>query len=947
MRNYLLILFLLIYAAEQLTAQQLAFPTAEGYGKYTVGGRGGKVYEVTNLNASGPGSFGAAIDAAGARTVVFRVSGTIEGSYNIRNGNITIAGQTAPGDGICIKGSLSISASEVIIRFIRVRPNSSAGVDAITGRYMKNIILDHVSVSWSSDEVLSIYRNEYVTIQWCMISEAGAKIVDGQNTGHQFGGIWGNNFGTYHHNLIAHNASRNPRWNAGSRYNDYRNNVLYNWGYNSCYGGEKQDDDPSRNWSTINMIANYYKPGPATQENVKRRIAEPGADANGGVGDWYVAENYIEGFPAVTANNWLGMDGNSYKKMNAPWDAMPFNQQSAQDAYLSVLDQAGCSFPRRDAVDARIVKEVASGTASYGNKGILNLPSEAGGWPTLISATAPVDTDHDGMPDDWEISKNLNPNDVNDGKAYTIENGYTNLEVYINSIININTKIAVSAIHLSPDLLKMGKNETAVLSAEIVPANATYVELVWTSNNPGVATVNASGMVTALSNGTSEIVVATKDGSVKDTCFVTVQDIPVTGVNLPASDSVRTGGILKLTATIIPANATNKKINWSSDNTSVATVDSTGIVTGISEGTARITAVTTDGNFSAICLIKVYNSTLPIPFVELRFDENGGNVVANRGSLVFNCSKTEPPAWSSNIPGSNGSSVDFGTEAGDYYVESENVIDQLKGLASFTITGWVNNRNSAIGTGGNRIISWIKNGGQGVDVVYVSDGSLKVGINQWPDNTIAVSSAGKITTNADATAANWRFFAIIYDSSSGSLTFFFGDRATPATPDKTIAYNKGAVGTDIGRLAVGHFNIESQRTSRTSRMFRGLIDQVEVFNSVLTPDEIRAVQYIGIPVAAGFQVQPEFDFKVFPNPVNNTTTFCYKLPNAGKVSIKIFDIHGQEIVALANELMQPGMHETHFNAVQLTGGIYIARFEAFFKNSNEPYVCVKKMVINR
>ena len=227
----------LLFSDVILCADQLAFPTAEGYGKYTVGGRGGKVIEVTNLNSSGPGSFAAAVADSGARTVVFRVSGTIPGNVRINNDNITIAGQTAPGDGICIKGNLTISANDVIIRYIRVRFDPSTGEsDAIFGRYHKNIILDHLSTSWSTDEVLSVYMNENVTIQWCMITEACEK---GDSDSHRFGGIWGNNYGTMHHNLFAHNESRNPRFASGCGFNDYRNNVVYNWDYQSCYGGEK------------------------------------------------------------------------------------------------------------------------------------------------------------------------------------------------------------------------------------------------------------------------------------------------------------------------------------------------------------------------------------------------------------------------------------------------------------------------------------------------------------------------------------------------------------------------------------------------------------------------------------------------------------------------------------------------------------------------------------
>lgn len=417
-----------------LYPQQLAFPTAEGYGKYAVGGRGGTVYEVTTLNPTGAGSLGAAIGASGPRTVVFRVAGTIEGSFNIRNDNITIAGQTAPGDGICIKGNLGVSANDVIIRYIRVRANPTVETDALGGRYHKNIIVDHVSASWSSDEVISLYHNENVTVQWCMITEACAK----GDTGHRFGGIWGNNHGTYHHNLIAHNDSRNPRWASGCGFNDYRNNVLYNWGYQSSYGGEAyQRGDrrkPPIEFSTINIVANYYKPGPATRDAVRRRIAEPSARSSDDKGSWYVADNYVDGFPDVTANNWQGIDGSNYCKFNMPWDAMPIDQQTPENAYQAVLDHAGCSLPSRDTVDERIMEEVRNGTATYGTNGIITTPSDVGGWPTLRRGTAPVDSDHDGMPDSWEKANGLNPEDSKDGNEVG-KDGYTNLEDYLNGLV--------------------------------------------------------------------------------------------------------------------------------------------------------------------------------------------------------------------------------------------------------------------------------------------------------------------------------------------------------------------------------------------------------------------------------------------------------------------------------------------------------------------------------
>lgn len=409
-----------------------AFPGAEGFGATATGGRGGKVLAVTNLDNSGPGSLQAACEAEGPRIVVFKVAGTIEGNIRIKNDDITIAGQMAPGGGITIKGNLGIDANNVIIRYVRVRIDASAiDSDAISGRYHKNIILDHVSASWSSDEVLSIYMNENVTIQWCMITEACPKIVDGEDTGHRFGGIWGNNQGTMHHNLIAHNASRNPRWASGCGHNDYRNNVLYNWGYQSCYGGEKSQTDSDFGFTTINVVANYFKAGPATKANVRRRIAEPSARSGDDKGSWYVGDNYVDGYPEVTADNWQGVDGNNYIKLDAPWDALPINQQSPQDAYQAVLAKSGCSLPKRDSVDARIVEEVRNGTATYGD-GIIDSPGDVGGWPELSAGTATADADQDGMPDKWEIRHGLDARDGSDNSLDKDGDGYTNVEEWLN-----------------------------------------------------------------------------------------------------------------------------------------------------------------------------------------------------------------------------------------------------------------------------------------------------------------------------------------------------------------------------------------------------------------------------------------------------------------------------------------------------------------------------------
>lgn len=437
-----------------------AFPGAEGYGAQTRGGRGGRVIAVTNLNDSGPGSLREACASKGPRIVVFRVSGTItlKSSLKISSPYVTIAGQTAPGDGICLKDHpLSINADEVIIRYLRVRVGNASGVDydAVGGRGQKNIIVDHVSVSWSIDEALSIYHCENLTVQWCMITESlyNAGHVKGA---HGFGGIWGGNNNTYHHNLLAHHTSRNPRFASASGSSDYRNNVLYNWGYNSAYGGEKGDrpdtNTPQVNPTTVNMVANYLKPGPATVAGeVRHRIVSPSSRKGAeDYGKWYVADNVVEGSLTVSADNWNGgvqVQGGEAAlaalKLDQPWPALPINQQTAQEAYRAVLEKAGASLPNRDSIDARIVKEVRGGYATYEGAtykknprisdpskktGIIDTQSDVGGWPELKSLPVPPDSDGDGMPDEWENKHGLNPNDASDGPQDKDKDGYTNVE---------------------------------------------------------------------------------------------------------------------------------------------------------------------------------------------------------------------------------------------------------------------------------------------------------------------------------------------------------------------------------------------------------------------------------------------------------------------------------------------------------------------------------------
>ncbi len=459
MRKTLLIGLLFLSTIFYSFCQQLAFPTAEGYGKYSKGGRGGVVYHVTNLKDSGKGSLRAAIEASEPRTVVFDVSGNIEleSPIKIEHPYVTIAGQTAPGDGICLKNHpISIDADHVVIRYIRVRLGDLSGKDsdAIGGRYHSNIILDHVSASWSVDECMSIYHCDSITVQWCIISESMSQSNHVKGS-HGYGGIWGSNHGTYHHNLLAHHSNRNPRMASGSGFTDYRNNVIYNWGYNSCYGGEAfQKGNDKFNISVFNIVGNYYKPGPATEPGeVSYRIANPSFRNDiDDFGKWHIANNVVEGNEMVSSDNWNGGVQTKIQfdkiKLDEAWSSMPINQQTAEKAYNLVLENAGALLPKRDAIDLRIIKEVIGGFATYEGKsykkthevvnttvacGIIDTQNDVGGWPELKSLPAPKDTDQDGIPDFWEDENSMDKSNPED-RNIIASDGYTMLERYLNSI---------------------------------------------------------------------------------------------------------------------------------------------------------------------------------------------------------------------------------------------------------------------------------------------------------------------------------------------------------------------------------------------------------------------------------------------------------------------------------------------------------------------------------
>lgn len=460
MRKLVILIFILPLIVQ---AQQLAFPGAEGFGRYTTGGRGGDVYIVTNLTDSlkhpEKGSLRWAIKKKGPRTIVFAVSGTIplQGPLKVKHGDLTIAGQTAPGDGICLRNyTFRIEADNVIVRYMRFRCGDakleSSAQDAANGRFHKDIIIDHCSMSWSIDETGSFYDNKNFTMQWCILSES--LYHSGHEKGdHGYGGIWGGAGATFHHNLLADHTSRNPRFN-GSRFTttsktelvDFRNNVIFNWGFNSVYGGEDGQQ---------NMVNNYFKAGPATQRNgeLPHRILQLTQEFYNKdfkpdtlhAGLFYIDGNYVDGYPNATKDNWMygvqkATEAEKAKsRVDKPFPFAPVETQTAEDAYRSVLKHVGATLPKRDAVDQRIIKQVETGVCHTGgvwgpNTGIIDSQKSVGGWPELKSKRAPKDTDKDGMPDFWELKHGLDPKNPMDGNLDMNDDGYTNLEDYLNKL---------------------------------------------------------------------------------------------------------------------------------------------------------------------------------------------------------------------------------------------------------------------------------------------------------------------------------------------------------------------------------------------------------------------------------------------------------------------------------------------------------------------------------
>jgi len=491
MKQYFLMLFFFLLFL-QLKAQWSskkdsipAFPGAEGFGKYATGGRGGMVYIVTNLNDSGPGSLRWALEAQGPRTVVFEVSGNIElqSPLRVRNSDLTIAGQSAPGEGITITNYRlhASNMNNLIIRFIRFRPGDVTGMEnqAGFGAFMDNVIFDHCTFSWATDEIATFYKVRNFTMQFCIMSEALNNSVHSKGP-HGYGTITGGKNVSWHHNLITHAVERMTMFDHPLLYKspqeildwrgvtDFRNNVIYNWNRRASSMGAE---------GTFNIINNYYKPGPATTSIARNRILAPQRIIDvADYGKFFLHGNSLYGNPEVSQDNWKGarLENDELTKqfLESVKVFSPFHipegiyekTYSAQEAFERVLAHAGASL-FRDPVDKRIIEETRNGKYTFEGSngstgGIIDSQKDVGGWPELKSLTAPKDTDRDGMPDDWEMANGLDPNKA-DNNGHNLHPHYTNLEVYLNNLVSHimevpnEVKIPESPILIGPENLQI------------------------------------------------------------------------------------------------------------------------------------------------------------------------------------------------------------------------------------------------------------------------------------------------------------------------------------------------------------------------------------------------------------------------------------------------------------------------------------------------------------
>jgi pectate lyase len=905
--------------------QQLAFPTAEGSGRFATGGRGGDVYEVTNLNNSGPGSIVDAV-SEGNRTIVFRVSGTISlGDIILRpKSYTTIAGQTAPGDGICIKGRIYIgSVSDVVIRYIRVRVDAGAANssgDAIDIAGGTNIIIDHVSASYARDEGISCQEtSNKVTVQWCIISEA----LTYEN--HGYGSLVRGDYGdekTYHHNLYAHNQGRNPRpgnYTSSSSdpeglHFDFRNNVVYN------YGGSKAGYNADKtSVSRYNFVGNAYIRGPESSGNLAFRESSV-------VSYGYFENNSINGVVPEDPWSMVGFDGFStaqkeaYRSRSYEVPMEPVITTSPEQATTDVLALAGASLPKRDTIDRRIVFDVLNKT---GHSIATTDDQPEGAWPVLNSSPAPPDDDSDGMPNEWEIKNGLdkdNPDDRNEPGT----GGYTNLENYLNSLT------AGSAPLLAPSNIKASLLDFA------------KVKITWEDQNDGEL-----GFIIERSEGDIDNFIAVAEVSSNTEMYI---------------DSL----LSEDTQYFYRVFAFNDNFNSGIDGiTSVTTLSESSLPVLVSgpypENNAIINetgpTIAWNRSFNAESYDVYFGTENPPPFIQnqeatsydpeklekgkmyywkidakngngtttglnwsfyvkqglnagriawWKLDESAGTIASDDGPFRLDGTlmNMNQPLW---YPGKVGGGLLFDGQD-DYIVVSYNeVLNPFD--ESFSLLAWVYTEslpetsmylmNMGSYTGNEESGT----NGKGYEIEITGD-TLRFAIN---DNLN--ESEVKVGGMRNILPFKWTHIAAIRDVGEGTLELYVNGKM-----ESSNAVETGSISQE-GDLYFGN-------NSAVSGSFFGILDEIQIFNYALSNIEVRALSGISsdVPVAK----ESEFNrFQNYPNPFTSSTTFSYHLDSNEDVRLVIYNAAGGEIKTLINQNQSAGEHHLDFDASDLEEGLYI------------------------
>ncbi len=852
--------------AGEAGAVPVAFPGAEGHGAFAVGGRGGDVYHVTNLNDSGAGSLRYGLTSAGGpvstgRTIVFDVSGTIALASNlsISKSYITIAGQTAPGDGICLRDrNLAIGANHIIVRYLRCRlgDESLTESDAVSINSGNNIIMDHISASWSVDEVFSCSTSQptltNVTVQWSIISEALWHSIHGKGT-HSYGALIRGCYDakyTYHHNLFAHNYSRNPRpgnydstVSDGNPYwedpcgllFDFRNNVLYNWG--STRPGYDADLDSVCRY---NYVGNYAKLGPNSSTG---GLYSAGCKYFRG----YYAGNYYNGSYAADDWNWVIWNGTwtaaekTAYKMSSPFDAGPIQTDTALDARDRVLAHGGASLPVRDSVDTRVVNDVVNGTGA-----IIDTQSQVDGWPTLNSSSAPQDTDQDGMPDAWEVANGLSHTSAADRNYYTLDAEYTNLEVYLNSLIPDGTyNIVEDTAAPTPDPMTWSQapqatswdtvTMTATTASDISGVEYYFANITDASHDSGWQTASAytdSGLTSGVTY-TYQVKARDRSSNQNETGWsgtasampqpdntpptpnpMTWQTAPyatsTTSVSMTASTATDAGGVQYYFANL---SVSGHDSGWQSGATFVdggLTPGASYIYTVKARDVSPWANETGWSQQAAATLPEV--PVLNPPSAYWMFDETGGTTaydsVGSNDGTVHGAA-----AWTA---GHYNNCLSFQASGQDVYVPSDPSIDF--GTESFSVSMWAKQPTSYSGQYELFMKGTISSPGTGKRYeLYRKDSEFRFAID---DNVVKTEI--KVATTGICTG-NWVHIVAVRDTAADHIRLYIN-----GSPVSTITDGTGNI-SQTEPLYIG------------DEMFPGAVDDLRIYRYALTQDQVMAV----------------------------------------------------------------------------------------------------------